>query len=236
MDEQIFGTSAEEALFFQRREDGGDSLEVSVVVQQGRLGLYGARCNQTVRSRSHGDAALPAIQVDAGGRGVTRSHVAECIKLWPTEVASQSIKRCCVACALKNLHIDQVRNPDSYGIRQQISQEFDVLAISASDVIDPHRGIYQVHEASGSGGAQFLVVILRVEEIRTLKFPQIKALPMVDEFPQRLVDQFPLGLYPAQFLRLPNKFGIKLDIGSHFLHLLMCILMCIHIGCCVSSY
>lgn len=70
--------------------------------------------------------------------------------------------------------------------------------------------------ASGSGDAQFLVVILRVEEGRTLEFPQVEALPMVDEFLQRLVDQFPLGLYSAQFLCLPNKFGIKLDTGSHF--------------------
>ena len=77
MDEQISGTSVEKALFFQRREDGGDSLEVSVVVQQGRLGLYGTRRNQTVHGRAHGDAALPAIQVDAGGRGVTLGHIAE---------------------------------------------------------------------------------------------------------------------------------------------------------------
>ena len=110
-----------------------------------------------------------------------------------------------------------------------------MLAISASDVVDLHGYIYQVHAASGSGGAQLLVVILRVEEVRTPKFPQIKALPMVDEFLQRLVDQFPLGLYPAQFLRLPNKFGIKLDIGSHFLHLSMCIFMCVHIGRGMSS-
>ena len=86
------------------------------------------------------------------------------------------------------------------------------------------------------GARSFLWLYLGSRRFSPLKFPQVEALSVVDEFLQRLVDQFSLGLYPAQSLCLPNKFGIKLDMGSHFLHLSMCIFMCIHIRRGGSNY
>ena len=44
---------------------------------------------------------------------------------------------------------------------------------------------------------------------------QIKTLAIVHELPQRPVDQLPLGPDPGQRLRLPDKLGIELDIGTH---------------------
>ena len=59
------------------------------------------------------------------------------------------------------------------------------------------------------------MVVGRIEEIRALEFPQVKALPMRNVLRERLVHDGPFRLDPAELLGLPNKIRIEFDIRSH---------------------
>ena len=60
------------------------------------------------------------------------------------------------------------------------------------------------------------MVVIRVEQIGSLKFPQVEPLPVRYEFQQRLVDQGPFGFDPAQLLGFSDEILIKFNVGAHF--------------------
>ena len=57
------------------------------------------------------------------------------------------------------------------------------------------------------------MIVVRIEEVGTLEFPQVEPFPMRDEFQKRLMDQGPFRLDSAQLLALSNEIRVEFDVG-----------------------
>ena len=60
-----------------------------------------------------------------------------------------------------------------------------------------------------------LVVVCRIQKLRALELPEIQSPSMVYELSECLVNQFTLGLDPAQRLGFAYELGIEFDVCTH---------------------
>ena len=58
------------------------------------------------------------------------------------------------------------------------------------------------------------MIVVRIEEVGAIEFPQVEPFPMRYEFDKRLMDQGPFGLDSAELLGLSNEIRIEFNVGS----------------------
>ena len=148
--------SVEKALLPERRHNRRDAREVSVVVQQCQVGLHGGLRDETIDAGADGHASPPAVEVNSGCGSVTGNRLVESDETLPAEIVPQTIIRCRIAGALQDLHVHEIGDADSKRVGQQFPHEVDVGVVAATDVVDPHGRVHQVHGAQFAGARSAL--------------------------------------------------------------------------------
>ena len=121
--------------------------EVLIVMQQNQVILDRAAGDQAVERRANCEAATPSIEVEIRRGRMACRWLIKTVKARPSEVVAQARETSRIARTLQDFHVVDIGYANRQRVSQQIVKQLNMRRVAPAQIVDPNRGVDQVHQA-----------------------------------------------------------------------------------------